>query len=217
MLIEKSKSKLISGLYREQKLSMVQIANKLGLPPSAVRYWLDKNKIPRRSRAEATNSWYFTKFNKRPFRLKTHLSNREENLKTAGIMLYWGEGAKTENVVKFTNSDPAMILIFLKFMREICGIHEERLKALIHLYPDHNENELKSFWMKTTGIPKEHFYKSYIHEGKKGTYKNKSQWGTLVINYSDRRLLKLIMEWIEKYKKKYFESRLSSAGRAAAL
>ncbi len=201
MLQSKNICKSITKLYLENGFSMAQIANKLKLSPSTVRYWLDKNGAKRRSRSEAINKWYLTKFNKKPFQLKSSLSSSDENLKTAGIMLYWGEGGKSGNVVKFTNSDPAMIRIFLKFLRIICGIDENRLKALIHIYPDHDEKKLLSLWMEKTSIPKERFYKSYLHEGKPGTYKNKSKYGTLTINYPDKRLLEIILGWIDYYKK----------------
>ena len=192
--------KSIIKLYLKDCLSMAQIAEKLKLSPSTIRYWLDKNKIQRRSRSEAINNWYLTKFDKKPFKIKDRLSNNDTNLKTSGIMLYWGEGAKSGNVVKFTNSDPAMIRLFIKFLREICGIDEERLKALIHIYPDHDKNELMLFWIKTTGIPENNFYKSYLHEGKIGTYKNKSKYGTITINYPDKKLLDTILEWIDNYR-----------------
>jgi DNA-binding Lrp family transcriptional regulator len=196
-----TKDKLILRLYQQDNLSMAQIAEKLKLSPSTVRYWLDKNNVKRRTRSEAINDWYLTKFHKAPFQLKDRLSDSEQLLKVAGIMLYWGEGAKSGNVVKFTNSDPDMIKLFLKFLRNICGIDEKRLKALLHIYPDHNEKELLLFWIEETKIPKERFYKSYLHVGKKGTYKQKSKFGTLTINYPDKRLLKLILGWINGYKK----------------
>ena len=199
----KKQLQLILELYSKQKLSMAQVASKLSLSPSTVRYWLDKNGVKRRSINEAIDSWYLTKFNKKPFQLKTTLTEELKVLKTTGIMLYWGEGAKTENVVKFVNSDPEMIRIFLRFLREVCGIQENRLKALIHVYPDHDENKLKSFWVNLTNIKKEHFYKSYLHEGKNGTYRNKSKWGTITINYPDKHLLELLLEWINEYKNKY--------------
>ena len=195
------KYKLILNLYQQENLSMAQIAEKLKLSPSTIRYWLDKNNIKRRTRSEAINDWYLTKFHKIPFQLKDRLSDDEKTLKTAGIMLYWGEGAKSGNVVKFTNSDPYMIKLFLKFLRGICGIDEKRLKALLHIYPDHNEKELLLFWAEKTKIPKERFYKSYLHVGKKGTYKQKSKFGTLTVNYPDKRLFKLILDWINDYKK----------------
>jgi len=179
---------------------MAQIAAKLNQSLSVVRYELTKNKIPRRSRSEAINNWYRDKHNKKPFKLRATLSNADQKLKTAGVMLYWGEGGKSGNVVKFTNSDPDMIKIFLQFLRQICGIDENRLKALVHIYPDHKEKDLILFWAKKTGIPQEHFYKSYLHEGKKGTYKNKAIWGTITVNYPDKRLLDVILGWISKYR-----------------
>jgi len=193
--------KLISELYLENRLSMVQIAERLNISPSSVRYCLDKGDIQRRDIGEAINSWYFTKLNKKPFQLKLKLSFNDQKLKIAGIMLYWGEGSKTGNTVKFSNSDPDMTRIFLLFLRNICGIREERLKALIHVYPDLNEKKLKLFWSKVTNIPIKNFYKSHVHKGKKGTYKNKTRYGTLAISYSDKRLLQTILNWISAYKK----------------
>ncbi len=190
-------------MYLSKKMSMAQIASKLKLSVSTIRYHLDKSGTPRRSRSEAINYWYAIKQNKKPFQLKTIITDTDANLKTAGIMLYWGEGAKTMNVVKFTNSDPAMIRLFLDFLRVICGVDESRLKALIHIYPDHNEAKLIKFWTRTTGIPLCNFYKSFLQEGKKGTYRNKSKYGTITINYPDTKLLKAILTWIDEYRKKY--------------
>lgn len=200
---KETKSKLILELYSKQMLSMAQIAKKLSISVSSVRYWLDKEGVKRRKINEAINSWYTTKFNKKPFKLNEPLTNELKDLKTAGIMLYWGEGAKTENVVKFVNSDPEMIRVFLLFLRKVCGVQEERLKALIHVYPDHDEKKIKSFWINLTKINKNNFYKSYLHEGKKGSYKNKAKWGTITINYPDRLLFELLLRWINEYKNKY--------------
>lgn len=179
----------------------MQIAEKLDVSNSAVCYWLAKQNVKKRSISEAVTSLNVTKFNKKPFELKKVISRVDNELKISGIMLYWGEGAKTENTVKFANSDPEMIKVFLNFLRKICGVQEERLKALIHIYPDHNEKELKLFWSKLTNIPTERFYRSHVHEGRVGTYKNKSRWGTIAINYSDKKLLNILLSWIDQYKK----------------
>src|SRR5262245_60650922 len=37
-------------------------------------------------------------------------------LHLAGCMLYWAEGAKARNKVHFVNTDPNMLLLFLRFM-----------------------------------------------------------------------------------------------------
>src|SRR3990167_2844725 len=163
-------NKLVAA-YLQDNLSMAQVGARFNVSPSAVVYYLNKNKVSRRSRSDAITQLYITKFHKKPVTIKENLSKREERLRLAGVMLYWAEGCKGWSTVKFVNSDPAMIKLFLSFLRDICGIWENRLKLLIHMYPDHKENELIKFWSKTTRVPKTNFYKSFVHKGSQGTYK----------------------------------------------
>ncbi len=141
-----------------------------------------------------------TKFHKKPARIKENLSIEDEKLRLLGVMLYWAEGCKGRGTVKFVNSDPDMIRLFLRFLREICGIWENRLKLLIHMYPDQDEDMLVEFWSNTTKVPRENFYKSFTHVGKGGTYKRKSSYGTLTVNYSDKKLLDRINLWIGEWR-----------------
>jgi len=198
----KRRRQAIVKLYTEDKLSMMQIAQKLHLSTSGVRYYLEIAGVERRSSSEAITCLHITKFKKRQFVLKDGLTDMEEKIKIAGTMLYWGEGAKSGNTVKFVNSDPEMIKLFLTFLRVVCGISEERLKALVHMYPDQDKNILEIFWSRVANIPRLRFYKSHIHQGRAGTYKNKSLYGTLALNYSDKKLLKTILQWAEEYKKR---------------
>jgi predicted transcriptional regulator len=183
-------------------LSMTQISQELCVSQSAVVYHLQKRGIARRSRSDATVQWNITHAGKKAAQIKQELTFEEEKLRVAGVMLYWGEGTKGHTAVKFANSDPDMIVIFLQFLRNICGIWEERLKLLVHLYPDHDEKELIRFWSITTGVPQKNFYKSSLHIGKKGTYRHKSRYGTLTVNYSDKKLLEQINSWIDEYRDK---------------
>ncbi|MEK9167187.1 MAG: hypothetical protein AAB613_00370 [Patescibacteria group bacterium] len=189
-------------LYNEQKLSMQQIADKLRISSSGVRHHLVKHGIDRRNLSEAIFSLNATRFGKEEFTLKSSLTASDRELRIAGIMLYWGEGAKKGGTVNFVNSNPEMIVVFLRFLRIVCGISESRLKALIHLYPDHDEEELLNFWSKVTNMPRTSFYRSFIHVGKVGTYKRRSQYGTLALSYADKRLLNTILVWIDEYKSK---------------
>ncbi len=190
----------ILNAYSKKELSAKQIADSLHISENTVHYHLKKLGVQKRSISEAIRSINITKFGKKPFIVKEALSSKEEKLKIVGAMLYWGEGAKTGNSVKFANSDPEMIKTFLLFLRTICGVSESRLKILIHLYPDHEQKNIEAFWKKLTNIPSKNFNRSFIHHGKVGTYKNKSKYGTACINYSDSRLLKQILAWIEEYR-----------------
>lgn len=187
-------------MYVREKLSAMQIAQKLQTTPSGVAYYLRKNGVKKRSISDAITELHKTKFSKTPFALKKKLTSKDKFLKVSGVMLYWGEGNKEGGTVRFTNSNPRMIKVFVSFLREVCGIDEERLKALVHIYPDQNYKRLKRFWSTTTNIPTKNFYKPNIHNGaRKGTYKRKSEYGTLAVSYSDKKLLEQINLWIWEY------------------
>ena len=191
---------VIIKLYRENKFSAVQISELTHLSTSKIVRILEVNNIQKRSISEAITQLNITKFHKAPFQLKQNLSAAENDLKITGIMLYWGEGAKTSGSVKLANSDPGMIKVFLLFLRNICGAEEKRIKMIIHMYPDQDKTFLQEFWSSVTGIGPENFYKTQILAGKKGTYKKKSIYGTATIYYGDKKLLKLLLKWIDEYK-----------------
>jgi hypothetical protein len=191
---------IIIKMYVEDMLSAVQISERIDCSVSVIVRILEKNNIQKRSISDAVTQLNITKFHKVPFQLKHDLSPAEDDLKLTGIMLYWGEGAKTGDGVKFANSNPEMILIFLMFLRKICGADEGRIKMMIHFYPDQKIDFLKKFWSSATGVSLESFYRPHALMGKTGTYKNKSIYGTATVHYSDKKLLTLILRWIENYK-----------------
>ena len=85
----------------------------------------------------------------------------KKELLLIGAVLYWGEGTKSERSavsLNFSNSDPLMILVYMRFIREILKIPEERIRAGIHIYPSISSDEAKKFWSKTTKLPENRFY-----------------------------------------------------------
>lgn len=180
-------------------LSMKQVSDLLGVSFCKVKYSLQKHSITRRNRQEASRLLHITKFGRKTCTLKKNLSDDENLLKIAGTMLYWGEGTKQGSSVVFSNSNPEMIKVFLQFLRNVCGISDDRLRILLHLYPDHDEASLKEYWSKVTSIPLDQFSKTYYHNGSKGLYKKKSQFGTASLRYSDKELLRTINGWITNY------------------
>ena len=192
--------KLVVEMYTKKMLSAVQICEITHLSVSKIVRILEKNNVKKRTISDAITQLNITKFHKVPFQLKPILSPSEYDLKLTAIMLYWGEGAKGRGSVKLVNSNPDMIKVFLLFLRRICGVDENRIKMIIHMYPDQDKEFLQRFWSSVTGIGPERFYKHQILKGKKGTYKKKSLYGTATINYGDKKLLTLILSWIEEYK-----------------
>jgi hypothetical protein len=119
----------------------------------------------------------------------------KNELKIAGAMIYACEGTKVRRDLRFknhfiysielTNSHPAIIQIFMKFLREILTINEERLRGQLFVYPDHNKEELVDFWNRVTAIPKRQFQKVILLKQKNKKFKP-NPLGTFKIRYNHK-------------------------------
>ena len=111
-----------------------------------------------------------------------------------------GEGSKWdgEKIVDFANSDPEMIVVFMKFLRNVCGIDESRLRAYLYCYANQKPKELENYWSKLTSIPQKFFYKPYIKKGFKAEKSGKMKHGLIHIRYNDKKLLLALREWIRE-------------------
>ena len=174
--------------------------------------------LERRSPAETNNIAYIKQ--EPCYRLKEHLTSEEEKLKVAGIMLYWAEGYKNlgkqirGGTVDLANSDPEMIKLFIKFLREICGIDENRLKVHLYCYANQNIDSLKKYWRGITGISLKQFIKPYIRNDFLPEKIGKMKYGLVHIVYSDKKLFLQIKKWISQYLTETEENkRLSSSVR----
>lgn len=107
-------------------------------------------------------------------------------------LLYWCEGGKSDKTgLRFTNSDPELIQIFLALLREGFEVNEEKLHILMHLHEYHNEKKQKVFWSEATNIPSCQFYRTYL---KLNTAKRvKADYpGCITIYYDDRMLARRV-------------------------
>ncbi len=100
-------------------------------------------------------------------------------------MLYWAEGGKTDGAMKFTNTDPELILMFVSLLRKYYEIDERRLRVglLVHYY--HNRSKTRQFWSEKLQIPEAQFWKIYLkpRSGKKKNYK-RNFYGICNLHYS---------------------------------
>lgn len=93
-------------------------------------------------------------------------SSRELSL--IGASLYLCEGTKkrvdsrgwANYSVEFTNIDPRVIKLFLKFLRKVIKVKEDKIKAELFIYPDHKERVLIDYWSNLTKIPTMRFHKT---------------------------------------------------------
>lgn len=130
----------------------------------------------------------------------TNISPNE--LKLIGVILYLGEGSKTKKgVVAVANSDPAIIKIVARFLREICKVPEDKFRGQIHTFAHANIEETEKYWSNITGIPVNQFYKTYVKPSAASLQKRKTlPFGTFDISVNDTKLLLKILGWIERIK-----------------
>ncbi len=179
---------------------MKTIALELGVSIDAVCYFMRHNNLARRSVSENES----IKLERKPlsYKLRQVSGMAERNLKLAGAMLYWAEGYKTNKSkgIDFANADFMMVETFVKFLREICGVDEERLRVLLYCYSNQNINNLIDFWSKLTKIPRSQFSKPYVRADYRKEKEGKMKCGMVHIRYADKRLLGQIMDWIKEFK-----------------
>jgi transcriptional regulator with XRE-family HTH domain len=80
----------------------------------------------------------------------------------AGAVAYWSEGAKNKpyrrssNDVAFINSDPKMILLFLRFLA-VVGIDRDRVCCRLSIHESADVAGAQRFWQEVTRLPAEQF------------------------------------------------------------
>lgn len=136
----------------------------------------------------------------------THISKRE--LWLIGVALYWAEGSKEKDYhpggnLRFGNSDPRMIELFLKWLKEILKISDDRIgiEILIHENSKNNISAVKQYWSKVVGWKVNRLTKVYYKKTKIKTNRrnigNLYYGGIRVTVKSSSSLVRQIAGWTE--------------------
>lgn len=133
----------------------------------------------------------------------SHLSHRE--LRLVGVALYWAEGWKRNKTERGTptlalsNGDPFMIRLYLRFLREVMGIPEEKIKGSIQIHPHIAVAKAIDFWMRVTKIPRHRFFiRKQVSRASNGKRSPKLlPYGTLEVRVSAKKEFWRIKGWID--------------------
>ena len=130
------------------------------------------------------------------------LSRRE--LLLIGATLYWAEGYKRQDKipsprVSFVNSDYGMVILFMRFLREIVDVPDERLRPSIRIHPNISERKAVNFWSKVTNLSKDRFCitRQISRASKRKRPYNSLPYGTLDLRVNSRQKFFQIMGWID--------------------
>lgn len=133
----------------------------------------------------------------------------------AGVALYAGEGAKTDGLVKFSNSDPEMVRFFCAWFRRFFNVGETRLRCCVYLHKGLDLEAVEAFWSKLSGIPRSQFGKAYRVVPDPSIRRNKHEYGCFYANYSCTRTHREIMGLVGALLSSRCYSGVAQLGRAA--
>ncbi|MBI4948470.1 hypothetical protein HY844_02890 [Candidatus Berkelbacteria bacterium] len=182
----------ICDLYSQGK-SAPQIANILNISQWSIYRTLKRREIPRRTTVYSNKLTFLSK--PLSYSKLTRLNTKQNELFIAGLFIYLGEGSKKSfGVVDLANSDPQVISIFLRMLREIYQINEEKLRVYLYTHENRDVGKIISYWSKLLDIPKSQFTKPYIKSGLTSNHNDKMKNGLVHIRYADKRLWDNLMD-----------------------
>ncbi|HVM73892.1 MAG TPA: hypothetical protein VMU13_03400 [Candidatus Paceibacterota bacterium] len=108
----------------------------------------------------------------------------ERDIFISGLSLYWGEGYKRGNEeCGFTNTDPRIIMAFIRWMKDVYGINKRDLilRVSINETQKGRAGAIEQYWSRVTTVPASQFTRtSFIKTPHKKSHANvKTYFGTL--------------------------------------
>lgn len=195
--------------------SVKEIVDILGVAKSSVSIWVrdiklsDKQKVDLRQRrgqfGERNHGSRANREHGLQVRQMYQQAGRERArqngaLHLAGCMLYWAEGAKGRNGVYFVNSDPNMIVFFMRFLREEFRIQNHEVAVRIHCHT-HDEQEIKRiehYWCDLLNLSLSCVKKTYIKDST-GARQNRLENGVCDIRVHSTEIVQHIFGAIQEY------------------
>ena len=198
---------------RRKGYAINAIAQEIGVAKSSISRWVRDIQLT----AKQSDKLRLAPFtdsaveHRRAARLKNELQKRQNVISTAkteipsiditnlwlmGVMLYWAEGGKTQRLVRFSNGDPEMIKIMIKFFKDVCLVPDNKLRGYIHIHQNLDYQAAEVYWSDTSGIPLGQFFKTYRKPNKSSqNKKNTLPYGVMDIYVLDTTLFNKISGW----------------------
>ena len=198
---------------RAQGWTYKEICEELGVSRSSVSLWVrdvepDPEAWAARSRANYLNG-NFGPRPKRPHRQQSEKQAQiaelqeegrrrigrltEKEFLVAGVALYAGEGGKSDNGVRFANSDPRMLLCFVSWLRYFYDIDEQRLRLRLYLHEGLDLDAASEFWADLLAIPTAQMVKPYRAVPDPSIRHSKHPMGCPSVSYNSSPVLRSIL------------------------
>jgi transcriptional regulator with XRE-family HTH domain len=206
-------------LRRRDGCSVKEIARLLGVSRSSVSLWVRDIELTPQQHATLQernpaynaqrNGWAANVERGRNRRRAYQEHGRElargaTPLHLAGCMLYWAEGGRSRNDVRFTNSDPEMVRLFVSFLRQSMGVLPQNILITCNLFADHEQRqrEIEQFWLAWLSLPAASLRTSVINRYSRYSKKkrrNKLAYGTCRVVVHSTEIVQMIYGSIQAF------------------
>jgi len=132
-------------------------------------------------------------------------AKENNSLHLMGCMLYWGEGFKSRNACGLANTDPQMIKLFIKFLRECFNVKNDKITMSINCYDNNGLTieEIKTYWLEVTNLDRSCMRKTIVNRKPRsatGKPKNgKHPYGICTIITCDTAIVQSIYGSLQEY------------------
>lgn len=151
---------------RRKGFSYSEILDQIPVARSTLSLWLRSVALAKQQKQRLSEKKRLAQMRGAETRHRQRIENTEEIIRQArielgyfskrdlwmfGVALYWAEGSKQKEwnpsaSVQFSNSDPAMIQVFLRWLQEICNISLSHTRFSLFIHEKSNIQKTKDFW-----------------------------------------------------------------------
>lgn len=127
-----------------------------------------------------------------------------DSLHLAGCMLYWAEGDKSRNTVKFSNSDPRMLVVFRRFLTEALAVEIDEILMSLNVYTNNGLSieEIEVYWLDLLELPHSSVRKHMVNHmptSSSGRAKNRLRYGVCTLRVHSTWIVQHIYGAIQEY------------------
>ena len=123
------------------------------------------------------------------------LKTSPELEKSVLSVLYWAEGSKGRGMLKFANTDPRLMKLFITLLRRSYILDERKFRVGLQLHWYHRDKKVKKFWSELLSIPITQFHKTYHKKRSKEKVFRKNLGGICFLIYNSDYLREQIVHF----------------------
>lgn len=179
----------------KEKLSYRELGRRINVPSSTIGNWFHE---PVGNRWDSLinsneNRRLMVRDSEKSVISSLDLKNKNNTKLLVGL-LYGCEGGKypATKGVSFSNSDPGLVLAFLKLLKASFNLKSDNFFVHLQIHSSQKFKKIRAFWSGLLKIPEKNFMKPTITNPKGGKHREDYK-GTCSLRYRDYRIqLKLI-------------------------